>query len=52
MTESKGDRPWDYEPMKWGTKAGRARWEARLSVQLLDAASPKQAADKDIGLTS
>lgn len=52
MTESKGDRPWDHEPMKWGTKAGRARWEARLSVQLLDAASPKQAVDKDIGLTS
>lgn len=38
--------------MKRGAKGDRARWEARLSVQLLDAASPKQAADKDIGLTS
>lgn len=39
--KSKGDRPWEHEPMVRAV-AGRARWEAGLSVQLLDAVSPEQ----------
>lgn len=45
-TEEESDRvadsPWEHKPMGEGA-GGRARWEARLPVQLLNSASPEQA---------
>lgn len=51
VTESKGDSPWEHEPMGPGA-GGRARWEARLQPSCWTQSALNRPADKDIGLTS